>query len=118
MKQARQFIVHGHVAIGSKTITSPSYMLSLEEESTLAFCPNSNLAAEDHPERAIAIKEIKAEVAKIKSKIAESAKLESGKTEVETGIAEETAENVAEEAAEGSVSETATLTSEETGGDE
>ncbi|MBI2151286.1 30S ribosomal protein S4 [Candidatus Woesearchaeota archaeon] len=106
MKQARQFIVHGHVAIGNKTITSPSYMLSLVEESSLCFCSASALALEDHPERAIAAKEVKAEVTKIKDKIVESAKLESGnldadkigkidKTaellEVEKGVAEEIA---------------------------
>lgn len=112
MKQARQFIVHGHVAIGDKTITSPSYMLSLVEESSLCFCPASALALDDHPERAIAVKEVKAEVAKIKGKIATSAKLESAKMgsdetedsdktaesiEVEKGVAEEAAKEALEE---------------------
>lgn len=54
MKQARQFIVHRHVAVGVKEITSPSYMLTVEEESKLAFKPNSTLADEGHPERVVA----------------------------------------------------------------
>src|SRR3989344_4463639 len=51
MKQARQFVTHRHVIIGKKQITSPSYMLTLEEESSLTFKPTSNLASADHPER-------------------------------------------------------------------
>ncbi len=51
MKQARQFVTHRHVIIGKKQITSPSYMLTLEEESSLTFKPTSHLASADHPER-------------------------------------------------------------------
>jgi small subunit ribosomal protein S4 len=51
MKQARQFVTHRHVIIGKKQITSPSYMLTLEEESSLTFKPTSQLASADHPER-------------------------------------------------------------------
>jgi small subunit ribosomal protein S4 len=32
MMQARQFITHEHVAVGSKKITAPSYLVSVEEE--------------------------------------------------------------------------------------
>jgi len=32
MKQARQFITHGHVAIGERKVTSPSYIVKFEEE--------------------------------------------------------------------------------------
>lgn len=35
MKQARQFIVHGHVIIGGKKIVYPSYMVSKEEENNI-----------------------------------------------------------------------------------
>ena len=49
--QARQFIVHGHVTVGGKTITSPSYLVSLGEEATVAFRSTSILADENHPER-------------------------------------------------------------------
>ncbi len=51
MKQARQFVTHRHIIIGKKQITSPSYMLTLEEESSLTFKPTSHLASADHPER-------------------------------------------------------------------
>ncbi len=37
LKQARQFIVHGHVLINSKKLTVPSYLVSLEEESKLSL---------------------------------------------------------------------------------
>jgi small subunit ribosomal protein S4 len=49
--QARQFIVHRHVCIGAREITSPSYLVSVEEESNLDFRNKSSLAAEIHPER-------------------------------------------------------------------
>ena len=32
MRQARQFITHEHIAVGSKKITNPSYLVSIEEE--------------------------------------------------------------------------------------
>jgi|SRR3989344_3760748 len=51
MKQARQFITHGHIMIGSKALTSPSYVLSLHEENQITFNPYSSLASEVHPER-------------------------------------------------------------------
>lgn len=50
-KQARQFIVHGHILIGNRKITAPSYMVSLEEESKISFDSLSNLSKVDHPER-------------------------------------------------------------------
>jgi small subunit ribosomal protein S4 len=51
MEQARQFITHRHIVIGDKEITSPSYLVTLEEESRLSFKGKSALASEDHPER-------------------------------------------------------------------
>jgi len=32
MTQARQYITHEHIAVGSKKITTPSYLVSIEEE--------------------------------------------------------------------------------------
>ena len=32
MPQARQFITHEHIAVGSRKITNPSYIVSIEEE--------------------------------------------------------------------------------------
>ncbi len=51
MKQARQFIVHQHIKVGSKSITSPSYLVSKDEEHKLTFAEKSPLSKEDHPER-------------------------------------------------------------------
>lgn len=51
IKQARQFIVHGHIAIGIKKIASPSYLVLKEEELKISFLPLSQLASPDHPER-------------------------------------------------------------------
>ena len=36
IKQARQFIIHGHVTINGKKVTVPSYLLTKEEEAKIA----------------------------------------------------------------------------------
>ncbi len=53
VNQARQFIVHHHVFVGGKNVTMPSYLVKVEEESSIIFKPNSSLANPDHPERAV-----------------------------------------------------------------
>ena len=53
MRQARQFITHGHLQIGAKSTTSPSYLVALEEEAQIHFTPHSPLIADDHPERVL-----------------------------------------------------------------
>jgi small subunit ribosomal protein S4 len=58
MKQARQFILHGHVAVSGKKITSPSYMVSVSEQANIHFLAGSTIASIDHPER-LQEKEIK-----------------------------------------------------------
>ncbi len=67
VNQARQFITHKHVTVGGKIITSPSYLLTLEEESVIDFIPKSSLADDDHPERVAAskVKEVVAEKAEV-----------------------------------------------------
>jgi small subunit ribosomal protein S4 len=60
MKQARQFIVHRHITLDGKDITSPSYLLSVEEESKLKFKDKSALSDENHPERVQEIPEVEA----------------------------------------------------------
>ncbi|MBW2986980.1 30S ribosomal protein S4 [Candidatus Woesearchaeota archaeon] len=67
-KQARQFITHEHVLIGDKKITSPSYLVTLEEEGLISFDSKSAFNDPMHPERAKAededakkLKEIKKE---------------------------------------------------------
>lgn len=49
--QARQLIVHKHIIVGKKKVSSPSYLVSLEEEGNIYFAPSSSFAKEDHPER-------------------------------------------------------------------
>jgi len=51
-KQARQFILHGHVLVGGKKLTSPSHLVTVDEEARIEFMPTSSLADPEHPERA------------------------------------------------------------------
>ena len=53
VRQARQFITHEHIIIGSKKITSPSYIVQKNEETLINFAPNSDLFSQDHPERIV-----------------------------------------------------------------
>ena len=57
VKQARQFIVHGHVKVSDKKITSPSYIVRVSEEPMISFSQGSSLSKADHPERAKESKE-------------------------------------------------------------
>lgn len=41
--QARQAVVHGHVMIGDRVITIPSYVVTLNEEKNVRLVPNSSL---------------------------------------------------------------------------
>ncbi len=50
-KQARQLIVHGHIAVNGRRVTVPSYVVDKEEETTIDYYQNSPLADELHPER-------------------------------------------------------------------
>lgn len=51
MYQARQFIVHGHVAIGEKRVSSPGYLVLRDEEANIGYAPTSSLSNPDHPMR-------------------------------------------------------------------
>jgi len=50
-KQARQFIIHGHVSINGRRVTVPSYIVNKEEEPTIDYYSNSPMSDELHPER-------------------------------------------------------------------
>lgn len=50
-KQARQFITHGHIAIGERRVSIPSYRVSREEEAMVRYYPQSPLNQEMHPEK-------------------------------------------------------------------
>ncbi|ABP96286.1 MULTISPECIES: 30S ribosomal protein S4 [Metallosphaera] len=39
--QARQLIVHGHIAVGGRKITSPGYIVKRDEEDSIDFYPTS-----------------------------------------------------------------------------
>jgi len=51
-KQARQFITHGHIAIGDTRVTIPGYLVSRAEEGGVCYAPHSPIRNEVHPERA------------------------------------------------------------------
>lgn len=51
LHQARQFIVHGHVAINGRRVRVPGYMVKKDEENLLAYYPTSPLNNEMHPVR-------------------------------------------------------------------
>jgi small subunit ribosomal protein S4 len=49
--QARQLITHGHIAIGKRRVTVPSYLVTKEEENKTTYTPQSPLAKPSHPLR-------------------------------------------------------------------
>jgi small subunit ribosomal protein S4 len=49
--QSRQLITHGHVTIGNRRVTVPSYIVSKEEEEKVMYSPQSMLTNETHPLR-------------------------------------------------------------------
>ena len=51
-KQARQFIVHGHVFVGGRKISISSYKVNRDEQFVITFNSTSSLTSEEHPERA------------------------------------------------------------------
>lgn len=48
---ARQLISHGHIAIGDRKVTVPSYMITKNEEGEIKYIPNSPLNDLMHPAR-------------------------------------------------------------------
>lgn len=50
INHARQLIVHEHVMVGGKKITSPSYIVPSADESTISFSPDSAFMQSEHPE--------------------------------------------------------------------
>lgn len=49
--QARQFIVHGHIAVNGRKTTVPAYLVKKSDEGLIAYHYNSPLNDELHPER-------------------------------------------------------------------
>ena len=46
-KQARQLIVHGHIAVAGRKITVPSYTVSKDEESKIEYYVGSSIAQKE-----------------------------------------------------------------------
>lgn len=51
LKQARQFIVHKHIAIDGKIVNVPSYLVRKDDEEKITYSPSSPLQDEEHPMR-------------------------------------------------------------------
>jgi len=51
VKQARQFIIYGHIFVGGRKVTVPSYLVLAGEEDKIAFDVGSPFADPEHPER-------------------------------------------------------------------
>jgi small subunit ribosomal protein S4 len=49
--QARQLITHGHVAIGNRRVTVPSYLVTRQDETQISYSPQSLIANANHPLR-------------------------------------------------------------------
>ena len=82
-KQARQFIVHGHITLKGKKVDAPSYLVSRDEEFSITFNPISSIASPDHAERTKEKKreeerarKLKPEVEEVKKELQELAKIE------------------------------------------
>jgi small subunit ribosomal protein S4 len=45
LQQARQFIVHGHIRVGKRRVTSPSYLVKSGEEDLISYWPGSPLSS-------------------------------------------------------------------------
>ena len=68
-KQARQLIVHGHIAIYGKKVRVPSYLVRKDEEERISYSYSSPLNDEMHPmrpkaEERVVVKEEKKEMEK------------------------------------------------------
>jgi len=53
IKQARQDIVHGHIAVNGRRMNSPGHITTMEEAEKIGFYMNSPLANPEHPLRKV-----------------------------------------------------------------
>lgn len=72
--QARQFITHKHIMVADKLITTPSYLVHVEEERNIQFVPLSSLSDPAHPERFIEEKNVKGLEINTEEKVVEEKK--------------------------------------------
>jgi small subunit ribosomal protein S4 len=45
-QQARQLITHGHISIGGRKVTAPSYLVKREEERSVDYAPSSRFSTD------------------------------------------------------------------------
>ncbi|MFW5852831.1 MAG: 30S ribosomal protein S4 [Nanoarchaeota archaeon] len=107
VSQGRQFIVHGHVKVAGKKITSPSYLVSSEEENSVDFVAKSPMSSPSHPERGDVSPEVVVASAKATEEVAKTESEAESKSETteEVSEAEEKAEEVSENTGEESAKE-------------
>lgn len=48
LHQARQLVTHGHITIGKQRVTVPSYLVTREDESQIAYAPQSPFSNPAH----------------------------------------------------------------------
>lgn len=90
--QARQFVVHGHIAVNGKKVSTPSYLVPLKEENSISYYGKKiNI---ELPQRKEELKK------KFESVQAEEEQPAEGEGEVEEKQGEETEESTAGEEAE------------------
>lgn len=85
-KQARQFIVHGHIAINGKKVSTPSYMVKTDEENKIAYYKKELKLTQEKKDK----KEVKEEFDKIKEYEEEETKEDNTKKEEKKPEKEET----------------------------
>jgi len=61
MRQSRQFIVHGHIAVDGRRVTIPSFMVKRGQESGVDYYVRSPITDEMHPVRPAMSVEVTAE---------------------------------------------------------
>ena len=50
-RQARQFIIHGHLSVGGRTVRVPGYLVTRTDEATVIYDERSPLSSDLHPVR-------------------------------------------------------------------
>lgn len=76
VSQARQFITHGHVVVGDKKITSPSYLVPLTFDNKIIFLKISSFNNVEHSEKTSTKKQKKSKQEKAKEEPQEKIKEE------------------------------------------
>lgn len=67
VKQARQFITHGHILVNNKKIDIPSFLVLKTDK--ISFSSKSKISKSDHPERPKKVVEVKTQLKLPKKKI-------------------------------------------------